>query len=571
MGNGRVRIHLRWLALGAGALLAAALWLLLAQAPVRADGVPLSIRIEGNHFVDGAGQTIRLLGVDHASSEYACVDGYGYNDGHQDDADAAAIAAWHANAVRIPLNEDCWLGANGQPSGTDNSGNALTEAGYRQAIVAYVDALNAHGLYAILDLHWSAPGSQVALEQQPMPDEQYSPAFWQSVASTFKGDPAVVFDVFNEPFDPTDPRSGADLNPADKVSWNCWETGTENGPAGGTACNTQAYDENDNPTSIYRIAGLQTLVDSIRSAGATQPIMTGGLNFANDLSGWADHAPDDPLNQEAASFHNYPGQACDTVDCWNATVAPVAANVPVVTGEFDEDDYQNPSCTDHTPGTFDSDYMNWADQHGVSYLAWGWELLSSSEINQQGCSAYYLTSDTAGSPAPPNGTSLHDHLAALYSASTTGTTTGTTTTGTTSTGTTTTGTTTTTTSTQTTEMVPAVTLSRFGVRVPRGGAAVDFVLRATQSCSGVLAGRTVGAFAAARKRHRVELGSVRFRLSAGKSKTVALKLSAKAKRLLRSRHSLKVRITVTLSAGGGSWVTHRTPTLELPTARRRKH
>ena len=62
------------------------------------------------------GQTIRLLGVNHPSSEYACVDGYGYNDGHMEAADAAAIASWNANAVRIPINEDCWLGINGQPN-----------------------------------------------------------------------------------------------------------------------------------------------------------------------------------------------------------------------------------------------------------------------------------------------------------------------------------------------------------------------------------------------------------------------------------------------------------------------
>ena len=92
---------------------------------------------------------------------------------------------------------------------------------------------NAHGIYAILDLHWTAPGNQVAMEPQPMPDEDHSPAFWKSVAYTFKGDPAVVFDLFDEPYDPTDPRSGTDLDPQDRVSWNCWDTGTENGPAGG--------------------------------------------------------------------------------------------------------------------------------------------------------------------------------------------------------------------------------------------------------------------------------------------------------------------------------------------------
>ena len=187
-------------------------------APAHSLAAPLSISIQGNHFVNGSGQTIRLLGVNHPSSEYACVDGFGYNDGHQDAADAAAIASWNADAVRVPLNEDCWLGINGQPN---HSSEPLTAAGYRKSVEEYVAGLNAHGLYAILDLHWSAPGSQVAMEQQPMPDHDHSPAFWESVAATFKGNPAVVFDVFNEPYDPTDKRSGEDEAPEDKVTWNC--------------------------------------------------------------------------------------------------------------------------------------------------------------------------------------------------------------------------------------------------------------------------------------------------------------------------------------------------------------
>ena len=79
--------------------------------------------------------------------------------------------------MRVPLNEDCWLGINGQPNSSQGA-DPLTAAGYRQEIENYVADLNAHGLYAILDLHWTAPGNQVALEQQPMPDCDHSPAFW---------------------------------------------------------------------------------------------------------------------------------------------------------------------------------------------------------------------------------------------------------------------------------------------------------------------------------------------------------------------------------------------------------
>jgi len=48
-----------------------------------------------------------LLGVNHSGTEYACVKGTGIFEGPQGAALASAIVSWHANTVRIPLNEDC--------------------------------------------------------------------------------------------------------------------------------------------------------------------------------------------------------------------------------------------------------------------------------------------------------------------------------------------------------------------------------------------------------------------------------------------------------------------------------
>jgi hypothetical protein len=530
---------------------------LLAQAPA-SGAAPLSIAISGNHFVDGSGQPIRLLGVNHPSFEYACVDGFGYDDGHMDEADAAAVASWNANAVRVPLNEDCWLGINGQPNNSQDPGETLSEAGYRLAVANYVSALNAHGLYAILDLHWTAPGSQVAGEQQPMPDKDHSPAFWQSVASTFKDNPAVVFDVFNEPFDPTDSRSSDDTNPSHKVSWGCWDTG---------GCSTASYNENDERTgSAYEVAGMQELIGKIRSVGATQPVMVGGLDYANDLSQWTAHAPSDPLNQEAASFHNYMGKECDNAGCWNSEVAPVAANVPVVTGEFDEDNYAESKCANKNPSTFDQSYMNWADEHGVGYLAWGWIELSQQEKDDAGCSALYLIEDYGGTPAAPNGTALHDHLLTLPPGGVIGTTGG-------NTPSPSSTTTTTATTATTTGKVPSggssqppVTLTLLKQIVKSGGRNIGFTLRSAQNCAGALTGQTVESYVSThtkRKRHPVSLGVVHFALKADKAKTVVLTLSKAAQKLLAAKRTLKVRITITLtSAGHRTTVVHRTLTIK---------
>lgn len=552
----------RRLRTGGIASVCAVLVAVFTSAPV-ASAAPLSIAVDGNHFVNGAGQTIRLLGVNHTSSEYACVDGFGYNDGHQDAADAAAIASWGANAVRVPLNEDCWLGINGQPNNSEAPGENLTAAGYRQAVESYVADLGAQGLYAILDLHWTAPGSWPALEQQPMPDLSHSPAFWTSVAGAFKSDPGVVFDVFNEPYDPTDPRSGSDANQSDKVTWECWENGTKKNSIGGGAppepCLTSAYDENGNPTTSYQIAGMQTLVDAIRATGATQPVMVGGLDYANDLSGWLEHAPVDPLNQEVASFHNYMGEECDNVGCWEREIAPVAARVPVVTGEFAEDNFESPTCGVKTPNTFDEDYMNWADGHGVSYLAWGWVAETQSEIEAEGCSAFYLIDDYESyAPASPNGTVVRSHLLALKAAAGSG-----------GGGAAGGGPTPAPPAAGGATKPGAISVLRFATKARTNGKTVSFTVAAGQACSGSIAGLSSKPIAVAGKKpKKLVLGSVAFKLDAGKAKSVVLKLSGPAQELLAAKGSLTARFTLTLSAKDGRTVLHRTVGLKEPKGHR---
>jgi hypothetical protein len=347
----------------------------------------LSIAVSGNHFVNGAGQTVRLLGVDHPGTEYACEQGWAYSDGDDDPtaaaSDAAAIASWNANAVRVPLNEDCWLGINGRPSG------GLTVSGYRQTVESLVTDLNADGLYAILDLHWSAPGTTVADEQRPMADS-HSTAFWSSVAQTFKGNPAVLFDAFNEPYSPAaDYRDAAGY----PLSWSCWQNGGCTLPV--TADGT---DPGSHPAT-YSATGMQQLIDAIRSTGATQPILLGGLSYSNDLTGWLAHEPTDPDHQLAASFHTYEGNACADVSCFQSEVAPVAAQVPVVITEFDE----NPCAG--AGDDFDQSLMSWADGVGVSYLAWGWYAGATPD-----CNDFYLD-DASDDPVAPNGTLLKAHLA----------------------------------------------------------------------------------------------------------------------------------------------------------------
>jgi len=132
-------------------------WLLLTilvgmagAVPIARAATPAGLHVVDTQLIDATGQAIRLLGVNRAGTEYACMQGWGIFDGPHDATSIVAMRTWGINAVRVPLNEQCWLGVEGVP-------DTLGGAAYQRAIRGWVDALRLAGLYVILDLHWAAP------------------------------------------------------------------------------------------------------------------------------------------------------------------------------------------------------------------------------------------------------------------------------------------------------------------------------------------------------------------------------------------------------------------------------
>ncbi|MFJ8781008.1 cellulase family glycosylhydrolase [Streptomyces sp. NPDC102476] len=338
-----------------------------------AESGPPVLRASGNKLVDAGGATRRLLGVNRSGGEFMCVQGRGIFDGPVDDASVKAIADWKANTVRIPLNEECWLGLS-------NIDPAYAGANYINAVKDLVAKVKAHGMTPVVELHWthgqytgnSAGCSDVhASCQKPMPDMQYTPSFWASVANTFKNDRTVVFDLFNEPYPD---RATSTTTQA----WQCWRDGG--------SC----------PGIGYEVAGMQDLVDSVRGTGATNLILAGGIAYSNDLSQWLTYKPADPAGNLAAAWHVYNFNTCADESCWNSTLAPVAAQVPLVAGEIGEN-----TCAHG----FIDQVMKWFDSHGLSYLGWTWNTWDCS-------SGPSLISSYDGTPTA-FGTGLRDHLRAL--------------------------------------------------------------------------------------------------------------------------------------------------------------
>jgi hypothetical protein len=280
---------------------------------------------------------ITLHGVNRSGTEYGCIQGWGIEDGPTDQTSANAIATWGANLVRIPLNEDCWLGINGVNP-------AYGGSNYISAIQALVREIHTAGMYAELSLMWAAPGSIQATYQPGAPDEDHSPAFWASLASTFAGDGSVILAPWGEP----------------TVDASCLLNG-------GTCA--VPYDASYMPAT-YDTAGMQQAVTVMRQAGYHGVISIPGINYANNLTEWLSHEPSDPDHQLVAEAHIYGNNSCGAENngsCLVSTLNPVAAQVPLLLGETGET-YDDSECT----GNNEQIILDWADSEHVSWAAWTW-------------------------------------------------------------------------------------------------------------------------------------------------------------------------------------------------------
>ncbi len=313
-----------------------------------------------NRLLDARGRGVRIHGVNRSGTEYQCVHGVGIFDGPSDARSVRAIASWHVNAVRIPLNEHCWLGINGVKA-------RYAGANYRKAIMAYVRLLHRYGMYAELSLIWAAPGSYAATYQAGGPDADHAPKFWASLAATFRNDPNVILAPWGETI----------------VDANCFLKGG--------LCQATFGPRNER----YRVAGMQQAVDVMRAAGYRGVISIPGVNYANDLSQWLSHRPHDPRGQLIAEAHVYGKNGCGDVTCFNKTLAPVAEQVPLVLGETGET-YDASSCGSDTI----SRIVGWADAHIAGYFAWTWDTWAN-------CSA--LIDDYSGKPYSAYGAWVKSH------------------------------------------------------------------------------------------------------------------------------------------------------------------
>lgn len=368
-----------------GAAAVGAWWALREDVPASTAAEPV---VRDGELVDArTGDAWIPRGVVWGSFETACAQGWGYSvldalggpgdgggDGGSDgggvsgdageggrDAAAAAqadvLASWAVDTVRLPLNQDCWLGTRGAPVSDEFA--ARTPAGYRAAVDTFVEALNARGMVVVLTLHSRKRIGSPEAGSLAMPDSE-SLAFWRAVAARYADRPSVLFEAFHEPHSREDAAGRRVLD----LDWACWRDGGCRAPVEDDGVPVKA----GGPT--YDAQGMADVVAAIRQAGADQPVLLPGPDRARDLSAWREWAPAD--DQLVAAVHVGPtttGTPGDDPEpgcgpsCWRQVLAPLADQVPLVTTELGPVQPQPGPTAPH---------LQWAAEHGVGVLARTW-------------------------------------------------------------------------------------------------------------------------------------------------------------------------------------------------------
>ena len=259
----------------------------------------LPLKVEGNKVLNSQGEEVRLRGVNAACLEWTS-DG----EGHIRDTVRVAIEDWNVNTIRLPLSQDRWFGK--APEQEDDG------VSYRALIKEIVDYCGAKGSYIILDLHWSNAGLEMGtnIGQHSMPD-RHSRTFWKEFAAVYANHPSVIFDLYNEPHD---------------VSWDVWLNG-------GTV--TDRPNEAGMEPVDYEAVGMQELLDTVRSTGANNVILAGGLDWAYDMSGFHEGKQlKDPDGRGVIYANHAYDNKQQTVFNWIESMKKAAAAYPVIVAEF---------------------------------------------------------------------------------------------------------------------------------------------------------------------------------------------------------------------------------------------
>ena len=300
---------------------------------------PKMVRVQGNRLVDTDGKEVWLQGVNAGGMETIP------NGDQQVKSTVVAIDQWHANCIRLPINEAHWFGT-GIYSKNDGGKS------FRDACDKIVRLAANRGAYVVIDLHrFRAPKAEHV-------------EFWKDCAAHYKTHPAVLFDLFNEPHG---------------ISWEIWRDGGWVGKQGQHDESAFLSSEEKKKNQGFESVGMQALVDAVRSTGAKNVVIAGGLFWANDLTGIESEAIE---KGEKKSFRLTDTTGNGIMYAWHTyhwhkgwgRILPVAAKHPIFLGEVGASPLgvMNfiPDNQQEDPYTFSPDMLGFIQKLSINWTGW---------------------------------------------------------------------------------------------------------------------------------------------------------------------------------------------------------
>ncbi len=304
----------------------------------------------GNRIVEvNSGRPVLLRGVNRSGLEYSVPNAAGFAAGAGITAEEIRWIAreWNANIFRIPFNQDWVLHGRGTFSGED----------YLNDLDRVIEWAASEGSYTLLDLQWTGadtprgPGNMMV---PPLPDLN-TRELWRILSARYRQEPAVLFDLFNEPHTrlredpfvllrPDGTQYPADHYAVSMTEWRPW---------------------------------AMDLIRTIRGGHPDALIFVSGTDWAYDLRGFPLDSPN-----LVYSTHVYRAKGRN----WEAAFGFLSRFVPVFAGEF---------------GGHDAD------------LGWGAKLLHFLDAREMGWTAWSWSDDphlARNGAATPFGTVVHSAL-----------------------------------------------------------------------------------------------------------------------------------------------------------------
>jgi hypothetical protein len=283
---------------------------------------------------------------------------------------------WYGNTVRIPLSESFWL--------YGYSAQSCTSSQYQGVVKSTVDALTSLKLNVILDLQWTdADGQHDGKGASFEMADNDSVLFWSQVARIYSGYSNVLFELLNEPHPHT-------YSVPNQNIWACWQNGCQ-------ITNDDSIKGTCNCTYSYTGVGVQTLLNTVRTAGATNLALVAGTNWGYDLSQLG--AVPIAGTNVVYDTHPYPYVGKNTPALWDTAFGYLTSTVPVMSAEFGEYDCNS---------IFVSQAVSYFDAHMMGWTSWAW--YNTAGTAAQECGYPQLISDYNGTPITNMGTYIYQHL-----------------------------------------------------------------------------------------------------------------------------------------------------------------